>query len=110
MEQKIGGKIYVYEATNHWDKKKKQSRQTRKLELAEERGNGTAFADADEALKAIDKIAEGIAGLFRIDMAKGHANLLRDRDAIEKHAMRFGKIILLSSEHDIEKRANFIKE
>ena len=29
VEQKIGDKIYVYEATNHWDKKKRQSRQTR---------------------------------------------------------------------------------
>ena len=77
---------------------------TRKLELAEERFNGAAFAGTDEALKAIDKMAKGIAALFRIDMAKGHINLLRDKDAIEKHAMRFGKIILLSSEHDIEKR------
>lgn len=77
---------------------------TRKLELVEERVNGTVSADTDEALKAIDKIAKGIAGLFRIDMAKGHVNLLRDNDAIEKHAMKFGKIILLSSEHDIGKR------
>jgi hypothetical protein len=30
VEQKIRGKIYVYEATNRWDKKKKQARQTRK--------------------------------------------------------------------------------
>ena len=77
---------------------------TRKLELVEERVNGTVSAGTDEALKAIDKIAKGVVGLFGIDMAKGHINLLRDNDAIEKHAMKFGKIILLSSEHDIEKR------
>ena len=41
---------------------------TRKLELAEERVNGTVFADTDEVLKAIDKIAKGIAGLFRIGL------------------------------------------
>jgi len=77
---------------------------TRKLEVAEERFNGAVFADAEEARKAIDKMAKGIAGLFKIDMAKGHVNLRRDKDTIEKHAMRFGKIILLSSEHGIEKK------
>ena len=77
---------------------------TRKLELAEERFNGTVFAGTDEASKAIDKMAKGVASLFRINIKKGHIKLLRDKDAIEKHAMRFGKIILLSSEHDIEKR------
>lgn len=29
VEQKVGDKIYVYEASSHWDPKKKQSRQTR---------------------------------------------------------------------------------
>jgi transposase len=77
---------------------------TRKLELAEEGFNGSVFTDADEALKAIDKIAKGTASLFKTDIAKGDIKLLRDNDAIEKHAMKFGKIILLSSEHDIEKK------
>ena len=77
---------------------------TRKLELAEERFNGSVFTDTDEALKAIDKIAEGTAGLFKTYTAKGHIKLLRDNAAIEKHAMKFGKIILLSSEHEIGKK------
>lgn len=29
VEQKVGDKIYVYEATSHWDREKKQSRQKR---------------------------------------------------------------------------------
>ncbi|MFZ2654627.1 MAG: hypothetical protein WAX69_06885, partial [Victivallales bacterium] len=40
VEQKIGGKIYVYEATNHWDRKKKQSRQTRKYIGVKDAGTG----------------------------------------------------------------------
>ena len=40
VEQKIGGKIYVYEATNHWDKQKKQSRQTRKYIGVKDAGTG----------------------------------------------------------------------
>ncbi len=29
VEKKVGGRVYVYEATNHWDPQKHQSRQTR---------------------------------------------------------------------------------
>ena len=76
---------------------------TRKIELAEGKFNDAAFASADEAAEAIDKTAKGIANLFKIDMADGGIKLIRDRDAIEKHALKFGKLILLSNEMNIDK-------
>ena len=76
---------------------------TRKLELAEEKFNKTGFTSPDEAAEAIDKTAKGIASLFKIEMADGGIKLIRDRESIEKYALKFGKIILLSNEQNIEK-------
>ena len=41
--------------------------------------------------------------LFKIDMTDDDIKLIRDKNAIEKYALKFGKIILLSNELNIEK-------
>jgi len=77
---------------------------TRKLEMVEDRFDSSVFTSGEDALNFIGKIAKGGSSFFKIDIAKGRARLLRDNDAIERHAMKFGKIILLSSEHGIGKK------
>jgi transposase len=95
-----------YDAHIFYDRKREideLANLTRKLELAEEKFNTAAFAGADEAAEAIDKTAKGIAALFKIDMTDDDIKLIRDKNAIEKYALKFGKIILLSNELNIEK-------
>ncbi len=96
-----------FEAHIFYDRKKEideLSNLTRKLELIEEKFEGSFFLNPDEATQAIDKMAKGIAGLFKISIVNGLVKLMRDNGNIEKHAMKFGKIIMLSSEYGLDKK------
>ena len=79
------------------------SRLTRKLEQTEEKFTGAVFADVAEASEAMEKSAKGVLKFFEIDIAQDGTRLRRDKEAIEKHAMKFGKIILVTAERGLGK-------
>lgn len=76
---------------------------TRKLEQTEVKFTGIVFTDAAEAAETMEKSVKGVSKFFEIDIAQDGIRLRRDKDAIEKHALKFGKIILITAEHGLGK-------
>ena len=75
----------------------------RKLSLVDQRLKERSFETEEEAAAFIDSVASGMSRLYSIRKTARQLRIGRDDAAINQHALKFGKIILVPSKAGAER-------
>ena len=77
VEQKVGEHVYVYEATNHWDPQKQQSRQTRTYLGRKDSVSGTIIPPHHSPLPRCARDYGNLYALEQLAVRSGVVELLQ---------------------------------
>jgi len=103
IRAEFAGQIHDFHVFLDFDRRRTETQtMLRKIETIEERFNGSDYRTADEVKEFINSVCSGYSRLFEIKKNRKTFSLKRNQEAIHEFARKFGKMILLPSNYDME--------